>query len=72
MYGLTVTTWFRGIMSQHGWFDYTLAAIISVAMPVGLVVLTLRVSGWRAIILAIGLIVSFALAAVSSFWLFQG
>jgi|ERR1035437_2826902 hypothetical protein len=64
MYGFTLTMWFRALLQQH-WFYWTLAVIISLGLPATLVILMLRTSRWRPVVLIVGLILSCALTAAA-------
>jgi len=64
MYGLTLEMWFRALL-QHHWFSWTFIVIISLGLPVMLVVLMLRASRWRTLVLVVGLILSCALTAAA-------
>jgi hypothetical protein len=64
IYGLTLAMWFRFLLQQH-WFYWTFAVIISLGPPVMLVVLMLRTSRHRPVVLIVGLILSCALTAAA-------
>ena len=64
MYGFTLAMWFRVLLQQH-WFQWTFVVIVSVGLPVLLVVLMLRTSRWRPLVLVVGLILSCALTAAT-------
>ena len=64
MYGFAASMWLR-VMLQHRWFMWTLAAIISIGLPLTLVGLMFRIPRWRLWILIAGLTVSCALTAAA-------
>jgi hypothetical protein len=64
MYGFTLAMWFRALLQQH-WFYWAFAVIISLGLPVMLVILVLRTSRWRPVVLIGGLILSCALTAAA-------
>lgn len=61
MYGFTLAMWFRALLQQQHWFYWAFAVIISLGLPATLVILVLRTSRWRPVVLIVGLIVSCAL-----------
>jgi hypothetical protein len=68
MYGFTLLQWLRWlfqVLFEQRWFHWTLAVIISVGLPVALVVLMLRTSRRRPVVLVAGLTVSCALTAAA-------
>jgi hypothetical protein len=65
MYGFTLTMWFRALLQDKHWFFWTLSVIISLGLPTALVVLALRTSRWRPVVLVAGLIISCALTAAA-------
>ena len=64
MYGFTLAMWFRALLQQH-WFYWAFTVIVSLGLPVMLVVLMLRTSRWRPVVLIGGLILSCALTAAA-------
>lgn len=64
MYGITLAQWLR-LLFQQQWFFLLLSVIISIGLPVALVVLMLRTSRWRPVVLAAGLIISCALTVAA-------
>jgi hypothetical protein len=66
MYGYTLTVWFRILLQdRHHWFFWTFSVIVSLGLPATLVVLMLRTSRWRPVVLIVGLILSCALTAAA-------
>jgi hypothetical protein len=64
IYGFTATMWLRALLERR-WFHWTLAVILSLALPVGLVILMVRTPRWRPVILVVGFIISCALTAAA-------